>query len=260
MPTYSYTNNIVSGAYELNKLTRVDISGNQIFLEDDIRTNFSGSGFLTDYNTTHVHITFDNTLTAEEQNLLSGVVQSNKDFSPSLIKNIHHNWQTLYSDYKAARAAMINEVYQLGFSNLSLENKKIAAQWFTVGITDRSTVYSLAEQIQFGKAFNVNSTLARQKRFGAAVSEAYNNLQKSETNVIISECSSLGYMYAHFGKEGTLEGDGVGLFDYIYARSGTPYYSGEAGLINKPYIPYSTTMSGLVDKMMLIFKSGIYPN
>lgn len=257
MDTYLYSAEIVNGKYTINPSNRLDENGKQIFLENDISSRFPSSGFSVDYSETGIAINFDNILSSEEQVILNSVVNDHKNFTISKLNDIHQNWKSKYTDYKSARADMGYQVAVSGWSNMTSIEKKIASQWFVVGAAQRNEVYTIEEQSLHGKTFNANSIVARQKRYQAAVSEVYNRLQKSEINVIISEIPTMSFSYINYGREGTTEGDGEGFFDYLYGRSGSCYAG--SGFINKPYAPSGLSMSGLTDKIMKVFKSGIYP-
>jgi hypothetical protein len=152
---------------------------------------------------------------------------------------------------------MAQEVAASGFENLPLLEKKMVSRWFVVDANTRNLVYSLDEQVEHSKVFHLNSIAARTKRAQIVSIELYNRLKKEEINDIINDASALMYNYVNFGKEGTLEGDGEGFFDYICARSGTSYASN--GLASKNYTPSGMTLEQLVEGCMQTLKSGIYP-
>lgn len=162
-------------------------------------------------------------------------------------------------DYKYVRNKMITYITNAGgFTNLNTVEKEIAVRYFCVVKSDRDTVYTTAQQIQLGKVYYLNSVTSRQARMTAAMMEIYNKLSKTDADVVLDDVvdNLLDVKYATYGREGTLEGDPEGLFDYIEARSGTAYVS--TGLAAKGYTPTDGTLQDLVDACMNILKSGEY--
>jgi hypothetical protein len=67
----------------------------------------------------------------------------------------------------------------------------------------------------------------------------------------------LYHKYLLFGREGTVEGDPEGLFDYIDSRVGTSYEN--TGLKNKSISPSGfATVSDFADYLLDIIKYGKY--
>ena len=160
-------------------------------------------------------------------------------------------------DYKYVRQKIIDGVTSAGgFSNLTTAEKEIATRWFAVAKSDRDTVYTTEQQILLGLQFHKGSTESRQTRMAYATMEVYNRLSPSEVEEVLSEVQDLVAKYVQYGEEGTLEGDGEALFDYIEARSGTSYTS--TGLAAKSYVPDGKTLSELVTRLMDILKDGEY--
>lgn len=175
------------------------------------------------------------------------------------VKKIEDTWRDEYSDYKAARAAMIASVASIGFSNLSLRDKKIASKWFAVTKADRDTVHTLEEQIAYGKDFHLSSVKARRARLTAVKMEIYNRLTYSQVNdiMVASNFEVTGTNYVELGREGTEEGNAEGLFDYIEARLGTLWEL--TGLKVQAYIPLGmANCTELSTRLMDILKNGNY--
>ena len=88
--------------------------------------------------------------------------------------------------------------------------------------------------------------------------QIFSRLTKAEQNILIEDIrrENLTYSYIQFGVEGTLEGDSIGLFDYIKSRSGTIYAL--SGLSSKLFTPRGMpNMQVLANKLMQILKNGI---
>jgi len=161
-------------------------------------------------------------------------------------------------DYKRFRTSLATYVAAVGFANLSAADKLVASAHFVVVKADRDTVNTLAEQILNGRVFHSHSVDCRRTRTQCAESELYNQLQKADCDVAITDIVSSGLRdaYVEFGREGTVEGDPEGLFDYIEARAGTAYAA--TGLAAKGYTPVSGTLAALVTRVMDILKNGNY--
>lgn len=159
-------------------------------------------------------------------------------------------------DYKYVRGQIGLLVGEIGWSGLTAAEKSIAASWFLVPKTQRDELYSLEQQIGLGILFHVASVGARQKRLLLASMQLYNRLSSEAVNTLNRNTEKLRDEYVLGGLEGTLEGDGEGLFDYIEARTGTAYET--TGLAAQAYSPIGTTLPELVTKIMSILKDGIY--
>lgn len=162
-------------------------------------------------------------------------------------------------DYKVVRQKIIEGVIGAGgFSNLSTDEKEIAARWFAVVKADRDTVYTTEQQVQLGLVFHTKSVEARQARSLAVVMEIYNRLSKSDADDCLGDVVSnqLDYYYSRYGREGTESGDPEGIYDYFQSVSETTWAS--TGLSSKTYTPVSGTLSELVDRIMDILKNGNY--
>jgi hypothetical protein len=159
-------------------------------------------------------------------------------------------------DYKMFRSSLATYVAAVGFANLSVADKTIASSHFVVSKADRDTVHTLTEQIVNGRQFHSLSVECRERRLFAAESELYNQLSKANADIVITDVVSgdLRESYLKYGREGTIEGDPLGIFDYIEARAGTLYAA--TGLAAKGYTPISGTLAELVTKIMGILKNG----
>lgn len=157
-------------------------------------------------------------------------------------------------DYKRLRTELYTYVSSIGFSNLSEEEKKIAVKNFVVGKNDRDTVYTLAEQIEYGKIFHKKSTEAREQRFFKGIVELYNRLTYEQIQILVEETQHLVFKYINYGIEGTDVGDVEGLWDYIQAKTGTSFET--TGLPTKNWTPIGCTMQELVQKLMNILLYG----
>lgn len=163
-------------------------------------------------------------------------------------------------DYKFIRARIAELFLIAGWSNLSTEQKEICCRYFVVPKTNQDEIFGVSDQVANGVLFNKNAVASRAARINSASSEIRNRLQKSEAVEIMNEIftSELLYdKYINFGNEGTLEGDGEGLFDYVESRVGTSYEN--AGLVNKNFTPNGyADMSAFSVHLMDILKNGNY--
>ncbi len=161
------------------------------------------------------------------------------------------------SDYKVLRENLMIQVATEGFANLTLEEKEIASSHFCVLKVDRDTVHTIKEQIENGIIFHKKSVDSRKLRRNAAEGEVYNRIQDGlEQSDLMNDVITMLDTYVNFGIEGTLEGDLIGLFDYLESRVGTPFEG--AGLLEKTYTVEGMTIAQLSVKLMDIFKGGIY--
>lgn len=160
-------------------------------------------------------------------------------------------------DYKVVRHNIIIIAATTGFSNLSQSEKEICATMFAVAKSDRDSLYSLEQQIIHGREYHTQSVLARKARRHAAESEAYNRIiDGNERADLMNGVKPLLDVYVEFGVEGTVEGDIIGLFDYLESRTGTAYEN--IGLLSKTYTIEGMTLSQFSAKLMDILKNGRY--
>jgi hypothetical protein len=237
---------------------RKDADKQFITLSGDIHSFISYKDFTLTNSDSGVYIDFDNnSLCPSEEDILSQAINFHINYTPSIIEVIHNNWLTMYTDYKQARANLGYIVTVSGFDNLSTIEKQIATQWFVLPVEQRNQVYDFNQQLRYGIIYHESSMAARDYRLKAVALEVYNRLSKSQVMQIVSDMEDLPTMYVRFGKEGTLEGDGVGFFDFMLSRPGTPYET--TGLSVRDYVPVGATMDEMINNCMNILKSGIYP-
>jgi len=148
-----------------------------------------------------------------------------KDFSS--ITNWYVYGDKTERDYKFIRDRIIELFQSIGWTNLTLEEKQICSQYFAVPKSNRNEIYTIEEQIELGSTYNRNSIESRKLRSGKASVEIRNRLIKSESNEILDDVfnvsSNMFNTYIENGREGTIEGDPEGLFDYIESRIGTSF-------------------------------------
>jgi len=171
------------------------------------------------------------------------------------------NWKTygpLLKDYKFIRREIQVLVVMIGWESLTLEEKRIASSMFAVAQAERNEVDTTQEQVAHGVDFHECSIESREARLNRGVSEILNRLEWADAQDVVSSLGtqSLDTSYLHFGREGTLEGDPEGLFDYIEARVGTSFET--TGLAAQAYVPTSGTLASLIVDLMSILKDGIY--
>lgn len=172
-------------------------------------------------------------------------------------RNGTHNGRPI--DYKFIRKEIYILVVASGFVNLTTPEKEIAAQWFVVDHLDRDTMYTTPQQIVYGAVHHANSVEAREARAGYVMMELYNRLETADINTVMTDVSNddLLHLYITNGREGTLQGDPEGLFDYMAAVSGTSY-SG-TGFAAKAITPLDgVTLAALTDQICTVLKDGIY--
>lgn len=163
--------------------------------------------------------------------------------------------QANFNDWKKLRAEIKALVDSIGWGSLTDPQKEIASEYHTVGQSDRDSVHTIDEQIAHGLVFHSESVRSRIKRRNYATTLLKNYLDKADNDEVIDDMrdSKLLSRYTDFGREGTVEGDPEGLFDYIDARAGTTWASGggSPGLRAKGFTPtHSLTMDQLADKVL----------
>ena len=166
---------------------------------------------------------------------------------------------TQLKDYKYVRKELQRIGATYGFDNFRILEQKTLSRWFAVSKEDRNKVLTLEEQIDAGFIFNLNSIKARSIRFGKAVSEIYNRLTWEEANEIINDVENyqLKDTYINYGREGLINGDTEGLFDYIMSSENTTWET--IGLSKKGYDTEGLdSMQELSEKIMIILNDGNY--
>lgn len=189
----------------------------------------------------------------------------------SSIENWDSLWPVIGRDYKVARTEIFSLAWakMLGdpanWDNLTDAEKEISARWFVVPKELRDTVFSTSEQIPLSELFDANSIEARRIRYTKAKYEIYNRLTLAQANTIIQETENsisaatpnLREMYVTYGREGVVEGDPEGLFDYVRSQAGTSFAS--SGLGDHDYVPVGyADMPSLAAAIFNILKYGIY--
>lgn len=172
-------------------------------------------------------------------------------------RNGAHNGKPI--DYKFIRKEIYILVLTKVFTNCTTAEQEIAAQWFVVDHLDRDTIYTTPQQIAYGGVHHANSVEAREGRVGYVMMELYNRLTTADVNTVMTDVSNddLLHLYITNGREGTLQGDPEGLFDYMAAVSGTSY-SG-TGFAAKAITPLDgVTLAALTDQICTVLKDGIY--
>lgn len=157
-------------------------------------------------------------------------------------------------DYKAVRKEIKNLYLSQGWDNLPDNEKKICCHFFVNTQAERDNIYSFNEQVEQGKKFYEQTVKAREKRLDLAITEVYNRFNWQDINSIIDMTVELNQLYLKYGREGTLEGNPVGLFDYVRATPGTIYELN--GLAVSGFIPAYGNLSDAVNVIMTILQTG----
>lgn len=192
--------------------------------------NNTGSAHIYSTDVVMENLTFP--LFVSSENLISGYNDVSSIF------NWHSFGKRTGRDYKFIRERIREFYSQTTWEQLTLEEKKICCQYFLVSSSEMNSLFNINEQIEMGKLFHENSQKSREKRLEKITAELMNRLLPSEYNEIIEDIFSTNMLYNKyllFGREGILEGDPVGIFDYIESRSGTIYENN--GFRNKPFNP-----------------------
>lgn len=176
----------------------------------------------------------------------------------STIRNWYIYGDRINRDYKFIRQQIKLLVIAIGWDSMTLAEKQLASQYFVVPIEYRTQIYTLDEQIKYGKAFHLESIKTRDHRIARAMGEIMNRLIPAECYVILEDLyTSMMILdkYVQFGREGTLEGDPDGLFDYVESRAGTMFAG--AGFREKGFTPLGfANMTDFSTFIMDIVKNG----
>jgi hypothetical protein len=180
-------------------------------------------------------------------------------FSGSLDTNIYtditsnKNWldigKTNY-DYIFCREQIMGWTAAIGFSGLTQEEKEIASMTFSVSKSDRDSVHTEEEQMQFWQTLVSYSQSTREKRWKAAKSYISYFLTPPASWDIAQTTDQLSNDYIIYGIREKSTDQIDGLFDWINSTSS---YSGGTGFNSKPY--YSEEYK---DNLIKILKDGIY--
>ncbi len=180
----------------------------------------------------------------------------------SSIENWSEYGKRTGKDYKFIR----NEIKLLAapptaWSLMTLSEKDICVKLFVVDKSQRDELYTTDEQILLGHVFHGKSIKARDQRWSHAEMELMNRLTKNDWRTMGSDLNkdNLVSQYVENGLEGTLENDEAALFDYIDARNGTPYGTGNKGFRNKNFTPIDIVdLDALADLVLDIIQNGNY--
>lgn len=170
---------------------------------------------------------------------------------------INDYWQRDYYDYKQARTDLnLTLIAKGGFDSLDLNEQIIVSKWFLVTEAQRQTVLTLEEEKKAAKDFLALSRVSRELRFDECIVNVLSYLESADIVTVKQDIKFLYDAYEHLGIEGTVEGDGEGLFDYIDSRVGTSYEF--TGLRNKSFtVNHGYTINQLCDLLLDILKNGV---
>lgn len=204
-------------------------------------------------------------LNGREPFIFSDIIQDgygDMSVQPNYIELLYKYGVRANKDYKYIRNEIMVAVWTKILNNINKWNlltqveKEIASEWFTVPKVLRDTIHSFNQQIENGKIFDKESTACRINRYNDVRVELFNRLSWENAMELLGECKLLVESYQQ-GKEGTEEGDGEGLFDYIESRPGTSHEN--SGLLQKQYqVVGFNTMEEFSIKLMDILKKGNY--
>lgn len=180
-------------------------------------------------------------------------------FSGTLDTNIYtditsnKNWLEIGSgnyDYIFCREQIMGWTAAIGFSGLTQEEKEIASMTFSVSKSDRDSVHTEKQQMEFWETLVSFSQNTREKRWKAAKSYISYYLTPPASWDIAQTTDKLSNDYIIYGIR-EYSTDGIdGLFDWI---GNTSSYSGGTGFSGKAY--YSDEYR---DNLLNILKNGIY--
>lgn len=157
--TFFYSTNLISGLfYDINNPFRLNESGGQIFIEDDIRGSLTGT-FISQYSSSGVEFIFNPDLTSGEQSTLDGLVVAAQSYRPSPLEDLFRNWESAYNTFSDARTAFGMTVAISGFNNLKTVEKKMAAKWMLLTKAQRDTVVSSGQQVMNEKMLPSHMTI-----------------------------------------------------------------------------------------------------
>lgn len=189
-------------------------------------------------------------------------------------------------DWDLLSAADKTSITNLWNSNLTADERKIAADYFVVPLDLQLTV---TNSIPFwvGKGlsfFDKRSSESRLQRLGLSISEVKNRIGKNNSLKVQRELSQIGKgtlvqlnatnqlvaslrglnligSYITEGVEGTVEendSQAFGLFDYILSRSGTPFDDGNGFASQTFSVNGFTNMSTFANYIFDILDKGNY--
>lgn len=162
------------------------------------------------------------------------------------------NWGAIgfnLMDYNYVRNQISILVNQIGFNNLSLNEKIIVSRYFLVNKTDRDSVMSEEEQINYWNILVENSQDCRFKRWEVAKKYISYKLSPVDSSDLAKSTSELCADYINYNIITKVK-DGIsGLFDYL---KGEDDYIG-GGYPNKSYWTQIDQ-----DRIMDILENGNY--
>ena len=127
-------------------------------------------------------------------------------------------WMTIglsFYDYLACRKQVMYRTAVIGFGNLSLEEQKVASQYFAVSKENRDLVHTEAEQMAYWNIFVVNSKNIREERWVKAKGYISYLLSPADSTDMALNTETLSKNFVEYGIE-SLAIDGVsGIYDWL---------------------------------------------
>lgn len=206
--------------------------------------------------------TFDSATQLDKHNLIEleslVEVKYNDNGGTYFSAKTDKDYKFVRNEMKLLVIAAVNTDYSNWAGGLTDDEKKIACKHFLAPKSLRDAIYTDAEQESFGESFHNGSVMSRNKRAAKAVGKLYNRLNTADADIVIDdiEANKILKKYSEFGREGTIEGDAEGLFDYLEARTGTQFNT--TGLKAKGWSPNGITLDALVSEVMEVMKFGNY--
>jgi hypothetical protein len=152
-------------------------------------------------------------------------------------------------DYLYVRNQVNLLLQQIGFNNLSLNEKIIVSQYFLVSKSDRDTVMSEEEQVNYWNILIENSQDCRFKRWETAKKYISYKLLPVDSSDLAKSTSELCTDYINYNIITKIK-DGIsGLFDYL---------KGEGDYVSNGYPIKSYWSQQDQDKLMDILENGNY--
>lgn len=162
------------------------------------------------------------------------------------------NWNIFgfdLKDYNYVRNQINLILNQVGFNNLTLNEKIIVSQYFLVGKADRDTIISEEEQVDYWNTLVENSQDCRFKRWESAKKYISYKLSPIDSSDLAKSTSELCTDYINYNII-TKAKDGIsGLFDYL---------KGEGDYVVGGYPSKSYWTQQDQDKIMDILENGDY--
>lgn len=167
-------------------------------------------------------------------------------------------------DRRSYRSGLIRvEELAAGFSNLTqAEQEELSRKFATNSVNIATTITDIWERIANGLTdFHEPMVESRTDRFRWCASAISNTVLKTASSVVIGTMITNGFvsLYVDFGVEGTSEGDGVALFDYVNSTIGTPFENnGLLQDITGNMIPGTIDENTLINVINNALKYGIF--